>query len=135
MDKKISELDVNPSITGAEEVPTERNSSNYKNTYDSLKTWVLDGFTSGIETVNGDGVNNTDPLNPVLSYPNGTEVLLVNEGIVTVTEAITDLQNTKADLALIQSNVIESNNITFTNVIGDYFGKKETPRTGVFIFR
>jgi len=47
----------------------------------------------GVETVSGDGVNNTDPANPVLSFPNGTEVYLVDGGIVSVTEAISDLSN------------------------------------------
>jgi len=89
---------------------------------------------SGVQSVNGDGVNNADPLNPVLAFPNGTDVLLVNEGVVTVTEAVVDLQSTKADLELIKSNVYESNTITFTNVIGDYFGTKTTPRTGTLSF-
>jgi len=88
----------------------------------------------GVQSVNGDGVNNTDPLNPVLAFPNGTDVLLVNEGAVTVTEAVVDLQSTKADLALIKSNVIDSNTITFTNVIGNYFGTYSTPRTGALTF-
>ena len=34
----------------------------------------VDGSGSGVQSVNGDGVNNTDPLNPVLAFPNADEV-------------------------------------------------------------
>ena len=167
MDKKISELDVNPSITGTEEVPTERNSSNYKNTYTSLKTWILSGLNIGVETVNGDGVNNADPLNPVLSFPNadevddstttnkfatgtntgdettatiqakrpiktinskslegtgdqtldGTEVFLVDGGIVSVTAAIGDLENSVTDLETNKVNSVIVGEPTGSDVI------------------
>ena len=108
----------------------------------------VDGSGSGVQSVNGDGVNNADPLNPVLSFPNadevddsattnkfatgtntgdettatikskrpvktlnskslegtgdqtldGTEVFLVDGGIVSVTAAIGDLENSVTDL-------------------------------------
>jgi len=73
-DKKISGLDLNPSIDGTEEVPTERGGSNYKNTYTALKTWILSGVSGFVESVTGDGVDNTDPLNPVLTFPKIDEV-------------------------------------------------------------
>jgi hypothetical protein len=38
--KTINELTQNPSITGAEELATEKSLLNYKNTYSELKTWV-----------------------------------------------------------------------------------------------
>jgi hypothetical protein len=34
----------------------------------------INGSISGVQSVNGDGVNNTDPLNPILSFPNADEV-------------------------------------------------------------
>ena len=34
----------------------------------------VDGSGSGVQSVNGDGVNNTDPSNPVLAFPNADEV-------------------------------------------------------------
>lgn len=34
----------------------------------------VDGSGSGVQTVKGDGVNNADPLNPVLSFPNADEI-------------------------------------------------------------
>ena len=36
-------------------------------------TPALNG-SSGVQSVTGDGVNNTDPTNPVLSFPNTSEV-------------------------------------------------------------
>ncbi len=39
-DKKISDLLQNPSLTGTEELATERGGSNYKNTYEQLKVWL-----------------------------------------------------------------------------------------------
>jgi len=72
--KKISELTQNPSINGTEETATERGGANYKNTWNDLKTWVLDGLNIGVQTVTGDGVNNTDPSNPVLAFPNADQV-------------------------------------------------------------
>ena len=64
----------------------------------------------------------------------GTEIELIDGGGVTVTGAISDLDNEKANKSLIQSNFYESNTITFTNVIGDYFGTYSTPRTGALTF-
>jgi len=39
---------------------------------------IVSGGGSGVETVTGDGVNNTDPDNPVLSFPTPTEIGLGN---------------------------------------------------------
>lgn len=38
-----------------------------------IGTPALNG-SSGVQSVTGDGVNNTDPTNPVLSFPNTSEV-------------------------------------------------------------
>ena len=74
-DKKISDLTSNPTITGLEEIPLEKSDQNFKNTFDDLKTYVLaDVPESGVQTVEGDGVDNTNPENPVLSFPNTSEV-------------------------------------------------------------
>ena len=93
-DKKISELTENPSINGSEEIAEERGGSNYKNTFTSVKDWILTFITNafiqgvrpiktvnseslegvgdivisgGVETVTGVNVNNTDPSNPVIN--------------------------------------------------------------------
>jgi len=74
-DKKISDLTSNPAISGSEEIAEERGGSNYKNTLEDIKTWVLEGVeTEGVQTVTGNGVDNTDPQNPVLSFPDTSEV-------------------------------------------------------------
>jgi len=73
--KKISDLTSNPAINGSEEIAEERGGSNYKNTLEDIKTWVLEGVeTDGVQTVTGEGVNDTDPKNPVLSFPDTSEV-------------------------------------------------------------
>tara|TARA_R110002012_G_scaffold266795_1_gene450406 strand:- start:509 stop:1120 length:612 start_codon:yes stop_codon:yes gene_type:complete len=77
-DKKISDLNLNPSIDGTEEVPTEKGGSNFKNTYTGLKNWILSSISGFVETITGDGVNNTDPFNPVMSYPSPSDIGLGN---------------------------------------------------------
>ncbi len=57
-----------------------------------LGTPALNG-SSGVQSVTGDGVDNTDPSNPSLSFPDGTQVELVDGGGVSVTQAISDLDN------------------------------------------
>jgi hypothetical protein len=42
-------------------------------------TPALNG-NNGVQTVTGDGVNNTDPQNPVLSYPNPTDIGALESG-------------------------------------------------------
>jgi len=79
-DQKISELPLNSSINGTENVATERGGSNYKSSIDDIKTFILaDVPASGVQTVNGDGVDNTDPENPVLSFPNTSEVTVTTD--------------------------------------------------------
>lgn len=100
-DKKISELTENPSINGSEEIAEERGGSNYKNTFTSVKDWILTFVTNafiqglrpiktvnseslegvgdivingGVENVTGQGVDNSDPKNPVLSFPDTSQV-------------------------------------------------------------
>lgn len=72
--KKISDLDFNPSIDGTEEIPTVKGGDNFKNTYTGLKTWLQSVLSFGVETVTGDGVDNADPKNPELTFPKIDEV-------------------------------------------------------------
>ena len=65
-DKKISELNQNPSITGSEEIAEERGGSNYKNTFTQLKDWVLTFITTAfiqgvrpIKTINLESIEGT----------------------------------------------------------------------------
>ena len=114
-DKKISELTENPSIDGSEEIAEERGGSNYKNTFTDLKDWILtfvtttfvqgvrplktvnseslDGtgnieISGGVESVTGDGVDNTDSANPVISYPTPTDINALKQGDNILTDTL-----------------------------------------------
>jgi len=75
-DKKISDLQGNPSIDGSEKVVIEKGGVNYSNTFDEVKNYVVDNIPEGdnVESVTGQGVDNTDPQNPVVSFPNTDQV-------------------------------------------------------------
>ena len=73
-DQKISELPLNSSINGTENVATERGGSNYKSSLQDIKDFVLEYVpSSGVQTVRGDGVGGTSE-DVVLSFPNTSEV-------------------------------------------------------------
>lgn len=58
-DKKISDLTLNPSIDGSEDIPTEKGGSNFKNTYTGLKTWLQGVLNFGVtNAANGLNKNN-----------------------------------------------------------------------------
>jgi hypothetical protein len=42
-DKKISDLTSNPTITGFEEIPLEKDNENFKNTFNDLKEFIGSG--------------------------------------------------------------------------------------------
>jgi len=66
-DQKISELPLNSSINGTENVATERGGSNYRSSLQNIKDYVLAEVpTSGVQTVTGSSVDNTDLKNPVV---------------------------------------------------------------------
>lgn len=46
----------------------------------------VDGSGSGVQSVNGDGVNNADPLNPVLSFPTPEDIGALKQGSNTLTQ-------------------------------------------------
>tara|TARA_R110000824_G_scaffold53424_1_gene147924 strand:+ start:64 stop:486 length:423 start_codon:yes stop_codon:yes gene_type:complete len=91
-DKKISDLTQNPTINGSEEIAEERGGSNYKNTLQDVKTWVLEDVVSGGIV---DSVNGKSEADVVID---GTDIELINGGIVTVTEAISDLSTETTNL-------------------------------------
>lgn len=71
--KKISELDALPSnIQSSDLFEVARNGVSYKGTGSQLPSG------SGVASVTGDGVDNTDPNNPVLSFPNPSDIGLGN---------------------------------------------------------
>ena len=46
----------------------------------------VNGSSSGVQSVTGNGVDNTDPLNPVLSFPTTDEIGALKQGVNTLTE-------------------------------------------------
>lgn len=100
-DQKISDLTQNPSITGLEELPSERDGANFKQTIDEVKTFILaDVPASGVATVTGDGVGGT-ATDVVMAFPTPTEIGALQQGANTLT----------ADLVLARSG---SRDVTFS---------------------
>ncbi len=78
---------------------------------------VAGGGGGGVTTVSGDGVNNTDPANPVLTFPSANEVpndslipgattaLALNELGAAVSDNATDIGNNTSNLNLHVGNV------------------------------
>ena len=55
--KKISDLDLNPSLTGAEEKAIEKGGANFKNTLDQEKAYILaDALTKAVYDTNDNGI-------------------------------------------------------------------------------
>ena len=103
-DKKISQLNQNPNINGSEEIAEERGGSNYKNTLQDLKDWVLEGIApNGVESVTGQGVDNSDPQNPVLSFPDtDSEVTETTDK-----KYVTDVEKTKINSSVNSTTIGE----------------------------
>ena len=108
-DQKISELPLNSSINGTENVATERGGSNYKSSLQDIKDFVLENVpASGVQTVTGANVDNTDPENPIINQDDtkanqsdltileGQTVILQAENIAQQLE-LNDLTANKAD--------------------------------------
>ncbi|MCB1711932.1 MAG: hypothetical protein KDH96_05490 [Candidatus Riesia sp.] len=53
---------------------------------------------SGVLSVTGDGVDNTDPDNPVLSFPNASEVAVTPTGNLTSTDTQSALEELQSDI-------------------------------------
>lgn len=71
--KKISELDALPTpVQNSDEFEVARGGVSYKGTGSQLPSG------SGVQSVTGDGVDNTDPSNPVLSFPTASDIGLGN---------------------------------------------------------
>lgn len=64
---KISELTAAGALTGAELVEAVQGGVNVRTTTQDIAN--LGGGGSGVQSVTGDGVDNTDPDNPVLTFP------------------------------------------------------------------
>jgi hypothetical protein len=65
-------------ISGVTSLPGSENATAVILYRTAINPVIVSGGGSGVETVTGDGVNNTDPDNPVLSFPTPTEIGLGN---------------------------------------------------------
>ena len=62
--------------------------------------------SGGVQSVTGDGVGGTlDDV--IMSFPDGTEVELVDGGGVSVTQAIVDLENNKSDIITFETQTAD----------------------------
>lgn len=75
-DLKISELPASDALTGAELVELVQGGVNKRTTTQDIAD--LGGGGGTVESVTGDGVDNTDPENPVLSFPTPSDIGLGN---------------------------------------------------------
>jgi len=65
-------------ISGVTSLPGSENATAVILYRTAINPVIVSGGGSGVETVTGDGVDNTDPDNPVLSFPTPTEIGLGN---------------------------------------------------------
>lgn len=71
--KKISELTAAGALTGTELVEVVQSGANVQTTTQDIAD-LGGGGGGGVQSVTGDMVDNTDPDNPVLSFPSAAEV-------------------------------------------------------------
>ena len=83
------------------------------------------GGSSFVESVTGDGVDNTDPVNPVLSFPDADEV----DDSTTTNKFATQVQ-----LDQIATNVTDIANLRCGGQLGRQWAQKQ-PRSGEAVFR
>lgn len=89
--KKISELPAASSVDAADLVEISQGGVSKKATASQFGG----GGGGSVDSVTGDGVNNTDPDNPVISYPSPGDIGAATTG--SVTTVATDLSNHIAD--------------------------------------
>jgi len=71
---KISDASLVSTVDGTEQMPTGE-VGDKAISVDQIKDYVLDNVpAAGVQSVTGDGVDNTDPDNPVLSYPTPADI-------------------------------------------------------------
>ncbi len=76
-------------------------------------TTYLGGGTSFVESVTGDGVDNTDPVNPVLSFPDADEVddstttnkFATQAQLDQIATNVTDIEDNATDIATNTTNI------------------------------
>ena len=107
-DQKISELPLNSSINGTETVATERGGSNYKSTLEDVKDYVLtDVPSSGVQTVTGANVDNTDPDNPIINQDDTK----ANQSDLTIVEGQTVILQAENIAQQLEINSLQSDKV------------------------
>jgi hypothetical protein len=97
MAKKVSELPAASTLTGTEEIPVVQGGVSKRTTSQDIANLNAGGVGT-VESVSGDGVDNTDPNNPVLTFPNASEVDFTPAGNIsaaTVQAALQELDTEK----------------------------------------
>lgn len=122
--KKISELTAAGALTGTELVEVVQGGVNKQTTTQDIAD--LGGGGAGtVESVTGDGVDNTDPDNPVLSFPTTTDIgaipvkvrndVTLANGVVTINWAAGDIQNLTISEAKVITTI--SNPVVYETII------------------
>jgi|TARA_R110002051_G_scaffold301890_1_gene369990 hypothetical protein len=107
-DQKISELPLNSSINGTENVATERGGSNYKSSLQDIKDFVLENVpSSGVQTVTGVNVDNTDPENPVINQDDTK----ANQSDLTIVEGQTVILQAENIAQQLELNSLQSDKL------------------------
>lgn len=73
MAKKVTELPAASALDGTEAIPVVQDGVSKKATTQAIADLAAGG-TGTVESVTGDGVDNTDPDNPVISYPSTADI-------------------------------------------------------------
>jgi hypothetical protein len=77
--------------------------------WDEDEGWVSGGSGAGVLSVTGDGVDNTDPANPVISWPDPGDIGAAN---ATHTHAISDVTNLQTALDAKANALIKTRTVT-----------------------
>lgn len=104
--KKISGLTPGSTLDGTELVEVVQGGENRKVTTQDIAD--LGGAGSGVQSVTGDGVDNTDPDNPVLTFPVASEVVNTPFGGIAATNVQAALNELDGDK---QAALVSGNNI------------------------
>lgn len=117
--KKISGLTAAGALDGSELVEIVQNGTNVKTTTQDIADLGGGGGGGGtVESVTGDGVDNTDPDNPVLSFPDAADVSFTPAGNIAATDvqaAIEELDTEKQTAAQVQTIADAKVTQTITN--------------------
>ena len=118
MGVKISTLTTKSPLDGTERLEIQDGGNTKATTAQDIAN--LGGGGGGtVESVTGDGVNNTDPANPILTFPIATEVVNTPAGTIaatTVQAAINELDTEKENVSNKATDFTTLNNTLYPSV-------------------